>query len=84
MRKQGLRERTVVTDILCDICNKSVISDFHKKVITNFDDFEEYAQLVARFGYGSKRDSERFNFDFCESCFDKILVKIDELKESNN
>ncbi|MEX1222413.1 MAG: hypothetical protein WEA82_09920 [Idiomarina sp.] len=80
MKKETLGQAMVVSDITCDICNKSVVPEFAKRNLSNLDDFSAFAQLKAEFGYGSKRDGENMNFDLCEQCFDKLLVKVEELK----
>ena len=63
---------------------QSVVNEAHKNNMANLDNFVEYARLVAEFGYGSKRDGEKFQFDFCEGCFDALLGKINELKAVKN
>lgn len=54
--------------------------EFQKKNLDRLDEFSSFARLTADFGYGSKRDGEVFNSDFCEDCFDKLLMKIEEIK----
>ncbi|RUO35705.1 MULTISPECIES: hypothetical protein [Aliidiomarina] len=80
MKKETNQATTVIEDIICDICGESVIPNVLKKHLKNANDFSDYAKLTASFGYGSKRDGERFDFDFCESCFEKIRAKVRELQ----
>ncbi|RUO37070.1 hypothetical protein CWE15_11725 [Aliidiomarina taiwanensis] len=78
MKKETSQATTVIEDIICDICGESVIPSEIKKRLKNANDFSDYAKLTASFGYGSKRDGERFNFDFCESCFKVIEANVRE------
>lgn len=80
MKQRNTRLSEVVTDITCDICGTSVVPDFQKQHLSNLNDFSEYAQLKAEFGYGSKRDGETITIEFCEGCFEKVLRKVQELK----
>lgn len=80
MKEHSVQVTQVVSDITCDICGQSVVKETQKSNMANLDNFTEYARLVAEFGYGSKRDGEKFQFDFCEDCFDELLGKINELK----
>lgn len=80
MKEHSVQVTQVVSDITCDICGQSVVSKSQKSNLANLDNFTEYARLVAEFGYGSKRDGDKFQFDFCEDCFDELLGKINELK----
>lgn len=80
MKKTAARTTTAVTDICCDICQQSVIPSSRKQHGDNFDNFSEYAQLIASFGYGSKRDGDNYHFDFCEACFEQLLATIEGLK----
>ncbi|MCH8501555.1 MAG: hypothetical protein LAT77_06550 [Aliidiomarina sp.] len=84
MKEKSVQVTQVVSDITCDICGQSVVNESQKNNMTNLDSFAEYARLVAEFGYGSSRDGEKFHFDFCEGCFDDLLVKINELKRLHN
>lgn len=69
----------------CGFCDAySVVNETQKSNLVNLENFAEYARLVAEFGYGSKRDGEKFQFDFCEYCFDALLGKINELKAVKN
>ena len=80
MKKTAAITATAVTDICCDICQQSVIPSARMQHADNFDNFSEHAQLVASFGYGSKRDGERYHYDFCEACFEQLLATIEGLK----
>lgn len=52
-----------LSDVLCDICNKSC------KHETNI----EAAQLSANWGYESKIDGDTYYIDICEDCFERTL-----------
>ncbi|WP_369812635.1 hypothetical protein [Alkalimonas collagenimarina] len=80
MKEHSVQVTRVVSDITCDICGQSVVNEAQKNNMANLDSFAEYARLVAEFGYGSKRDGEKFQFDFCEGCFEDLLSKINKLK----
>mgnify|MGYP001202322690 CR=1 FL=1 len=80
MKIEAIQPMTVVKDIRCDICGSSVVPRDYKKHIDSLNDFSAYAKLHASFGYGSTRDGEEFNFDFCEDCFDAVAARIEELK----
>lgn len=84
MKEHSVQVTQVVSDITCDVCGQSVVNEAHKNNMANLDNFVEYTRLVAEFGYGSKRDGEKFQFDFCEDCFDALLGKINELKAVKN
>ena len=51
-------ERLVETEVdrLCDVCNKSVQID------VNGYKYEECAELIAEWGYGSKNDGKKVSF----------------------
>lgn len=80
MKENSVQVIPVVSNIVCDICGQSVVHDGLKDNLTNLENFSEYARLTAEFGYGSKRDGEKFDLDFCEACFENLLIKINELK----
>lgn len=81
MKKYSVNVTQTVSDITCDICGQSVVNKYLMSQMTNLDNFVEYARLNADFGYGSKKDGEKLQFDFCEACFDDLLVQIKELKK---
>lgn len=57
-------EHEKIVDVLCDICGKSCKDEYDMNY--------EYSQLIACWGYGSRKDTESWNFNFCEECSDKI------------
>jgi hypothetical protein len=59
-----------IDDIICDICGASC-----RKTC----DIES-AKLFAHWGYDSKRDGDVFDIDICESCFEKILKYMLEIR----
>lgn len=58
-------ERLVETEVdrLCDVCNESVQID------VNGYKYEECAELIAEWGYGSKEDGNKYQIDLCQDCF---------------
>lgn len=83
MKIEAIKSMAVVDDIVCDICGSSVVPNAFRQHSDNVNDFCAYAKLVASFGYGSARDGEEQNFDFCETCFDAILTKVNDLKREH-
>lgn len=81
MKEYSVKVSQAVSDITCDICEQSVVDKHKLNQMKHLDNFVEYARLIAEFGYGSKRDGEKLQFDFCEMCFDDLLVQIKALKE---
>lgn len=65
------KEIEEVEDIICDICGKSC----RDKYDMNY----EYSTLSASWGYGSHKDTEQWQGDFCENCSDKIKEFIESL-----
>lgn len=57
----------IVIDCICDSCGCSMVSD------ERYSDFIEGVEMNAVFGYGSKRDDERYNIVLCDRCFDKMV-----------
>jgi len=53
-----------VIDVTCDCCGKSCTDK-----VTNL---VESALFVAHWGYGSKRDGEKWECDLCEGCAAKV------------
>ena len=73
MKKIGkvIKEREELEDIICDICGKSC----RDKYDMNY----EFSELSASWGYGSHRDTEQWNVEFCEDCSNKIKEFIESL-----
>tara|TARA_B100000700_G_C14712753_1_gene699884 strand:- start:3 stop:317 length:315 start_codon:yes stop_codon:yes gene_type:complete len=80
MKKKIMQKVAVISDVICDICQNSVINDFENVLGQSGRKFKPRA-IAAQFGYGSNKDGQKFNFDFCEQCFDKLLSQIDEMKK---
>ena len=70
--KTILVERVEATAIVCNRCGMSFDcgEEFENNLIHNFN---------IGFGYGSKHDLERWSFDLCETCIEK-LVKTFKIK----
>jgi hypothetical protein len=56
----------VMTDVLCDSCNKSCNMD-------NVHSCFEFAEIKVHWGYYSNKDTEYHEIVMCESCYDKML-----------
>lgn len=60
-------EEDILIDILCDSCGKSC------KVESSFSGgLYEFAQFIAGWGYGSRKDGDQWNFLLCEDCADRV------------
>lgn len=59
-----------LTDVKCDACGKSC---------TIIDGIMEYGIIEAFWGYGSKKDGNKYEKELCESCFDKVTKFVEEL-----
>jgi hypothetical protein len=73
MKKYVKKTIDDLDDITCDVCNQSCKK--HHNI--------ESATLSAYWGYDSKRDGETFDVDICESCFDKLIKFMSDLKGSS-
>ena len=60
-----------VEDIICNMCGQTCYLE-HKW---------EYSRLYAEWGYGSSRDTENWNFHYCDKCSGKIMDFITKNKE---
>lgn len=54
-------------DIVCDKCGQSC----RDKMNMNF----EFVQLVAYWGYGSGKDTEKHEAEVCEKCYDAFWLQ---------
>lgn len=61
----------VIVDVICDICGCSCDTS------CGF----EYMELCANFGYGTKKDMERWTAKICEKCVDEKLSFVNFKKE---
>ena len=60
----------VITDIICDSCGESCcVMNIGDATTPNF----EYMTLKANWGYGSKKDLEKWEAHICEKCVDEKL-----------
>lgn len=55
---------TVLDSVYCDICGLNCTIE---------QVGSEYATLEALWGYGSRRDGEKFDIHICQDCFDDVL-----------
>ena len=76
LKKVEIKTETVV-DIICDICNKSCIKSRNTNTADDVHS-AEYSTLLANWGYYSKKDGEKWEFQFCEECSDKLYKFINE------
>ena len=61
--KKKYRPKYEVTKILCNNCG-------HR---TDFRILKEHVSVEVSWGYYSKKDGEKHEFDLCESCYDKMI-----------
>ncbi len=58
--------------IFCDVCGSNCMKeDAHDN---------EYATLSATWGYDSNKDLTRHDIDLCESCFDKTVQFLKQIR----
>lgn len=76
MRKHRRVLKDEVSDIVCDICGQSCLSDCSM----GDPGMSEYAILEGMWGYCSKRDGDYYKCEMCEACFEKVSAFIDSLK----
>lgn len=75
MEIKELQHVEIITDVLCDACDKSAQLN--------------YGELKAEWGYGSTYDGEKYRVQLCEVCFFRILriikeEKLDSVKSNAN
>lgn len=61
--------KEIVTDILCDCCGESCMTQDHGETARSF----EYMRLSACWGYDSNKDLEKWDAFLCEKCVDEKL-----------
>lgn len=83
MKKKAELLVEVTIDITCDACEASVVPNFQKENLSCLDGFQEFGVLRASYGYGSSHDGDNFNYDLCESCFEKLVGTVKALRASN-
>jgi hypothetical protein len=74
-------DKTVLLDIICDICQKSCRNEHTHEEYEEGDDVKEYEftflTIKGAFGYYSKRhDTEAWEAHICEDCSENYLEKI--------
>lgn len=74
MRIYKNKKVEVLDEVTCDICGESC-SD------VNFG--HECAHLVADWGYSSKQDGTKYEVDFCEKCFEKVVEFLKTIRQVN-
>lgn len=67
------KEVDVLTDVTCDICGLSCLNPS----TNNF----EYMALKASWGYGTKKDNEKWTAQVCEKCVDEKFSEVKFKKE---
>lgn len=65
IEKQNLATEVVV-NVICDCCGEPCVVNIGK-VHQEF----EYMKLEADWGYGTKKDNERWSAQICEKCVDE-------------
>lgn len=74
------KEVNVLKDVICDCCGKSCgifLDQAH--TVTSF----ECMTLKANWGYGTKKDMERWTAQICEKCVDEKLVPLIKFKKED-
>ena len=76
MRKFKKKLKPELSDIICDICGESCLSD------CSMGDpaMAEWALFEASWGYCSSKDGAQYKGEMCEKCFDKVKAFIDSMK----
>jgi hypothetical protein len=69
----GIRKTS--PQIFCDICG----DDCRKPR----DHDSEYAELIATWGYDSRKDGDQHHIDLCENCFDRTIKFLKEIRTVN-
>jgi hypothetical protein len=75
MKKYKKVLKSELSDVVCDICGASCLDPRYPDVA-----MAEFATLETNWGYLSKKDGERANWEMCEACFDKVKSYMDSLK----
>ncbi len=77
-RMKIFEERIVETavDRVCDVCKESVMTDVDDGQV------EEFGELKAKWGYGSKEGENTYHLDLCESCFKVAIFALKDHKRS--
>lgn len=69
MKIMAIKEVEVVSDVRCDVCEKSCQTD-----CSNIS----FGTLSAQWGYGSQHDGEKYEVHLCESCFFQVIANMKE------
>ncbi|KXI28381.1 hypothetical protein [Paraglaciecola hydrolytica] len=77
MKINNRRLTETVLDRSCGVCNQSLIIDL------NGIKFEEYGELRADWGYGSKQNGKCYQIDLCESCFTQALFVLRDARRAH-
>jgi hypothetical protein len=76
MRKYKKILKDELSDVICDICGKSCLSE------CSMGDpaMSEYATLEAIWGYCSVKDGDYYRCEMCEKCFEKVVAYMESIK----
>ncbi len=74
-------DKTILVDIICDICQKTCKSENTHEDYEEGDEIKEYdfqfLEIKGSFGYHSKKhDTEAWEAQICEDCSENYLEKI--------
>lgn len=64
MKIKKIKKIKITYEVICDICGCSC---------KDANIGNEYASLIADWGYASKKDGAKYDIDFCENCFDETI-----------
>lgn len=59
--------------IFCDICGEDCRKEYDTQA----------AELTATWGYDSKKDGDKYHVDLCETCFDKTIEFLKQIRTVN-
>jgi len=71
MKIEKTKKVKIVDEIICDICGSSC---------KDANVGNEHASLVAHWGYASRKDESKYDIDFCENCFDKLIKYLKKIR----
>jgi len=58
-----------IKSVICNNCGRESVLD----TPGNYNTDDEFESFKIKFGYGSKHDGEKYFFDLCGNCLEKIF-----------
>lgn len=59
-------EKDVVEEIYCNICGEEITKNIHSH-------FDDYLHIEKVWGYHSKKDGKKDDFDVCQRCYEEWI-----------